>query len=210
MKNSKKRIIIKGVICDLLIFAMQFGNVSVSNAGPFKKLLNSVENPQPQVEISDKEILSASQLSYRAEGGFTGVQSFGVILSCVNGRVSVMKSIYDPRLAADRARTREIGTMSPDTYLALWNNLDRHALFKMTDAPLPTRDIEDEFTVHFYAKAGKMLHQFDVVGISRPEAARYFAVQRLIDGSVKMQALWGLHQNLAKKLDDSSLADNAN
>ncbi len=208
MKNNKLRLLIKGTVCDLLVFALQFSSVSVSHAGPFKKLIESVDAPQ-NIEISDKDILKESQLSYRAEGGFTGVQSFGVILSCVNGRVSVMKSIYDPRLSADKARTREIGTMKTSEYLDLWNNLDRHAMLKMDSAPLPNKDLNDEFTVHFYAKAGKLLHQFDVVGISRPEAARYFAVRKLIDESVQMGALWNIHQNAARAID-SSVADKSN
>src|SRR6185369_11388809 len=106
-------------------------------AGPFKQLLNSVDEPQEaNLNISDREILKSSQISYRAEGGFTGVRSYGVILSCVNGHVSVLKSILDPRLPSSKASTRQIGTMSTDQYVQLWDNLDRQALLKMKDAPL--------------------------------------------------------------------------
>lgn len=183
------------------------GSVNQAFGGPFKHLLKTDE--QAEIKISDKEILKESQISYRAEGGFTGVQSYGVILSCVNGKVSVMKSIYDPRLSSEKSRTREIGSMELEKYVRLWNNMDQQALFKMQDSPLPKMDIADEFTLHFYAKAGKNLHQFQVVGISRTEAARYFAIRKLIDDAVQMQALWNVHNDLAKNIKDAHLDDSS-
>lgn len=192
---KKRRLIIKGFIVDFFVLILQLGNMNLSSAA----------------EITDKEILKNSQISYRAEGGFSTVQSYGVILSCVNGRVSVLKSIYDPRLSADKARSREVGEMPVEQYVELWNNLDRYSLLKMQDAPRPKNDIQDEFTIHFAAKVGKLFHEFDVYGISRPESARYFAVRKMIDDSVQMKSLWETHQHLARHLDDKPLtAEKAN
>lgn len=187
IKNAKIRIIVKGLICDALIFAMQFGGVS-AYGGSVK------------TRLSDNAILKDSELAYNAEGGFTGVQSYGVILSCVNGRVSVLKSIYDPRLSPEKAKTREIATMDPKKYLALWRNVDRHAIFKFSNCPQPTREIYDEFTVRFTARVGKKCHRFEVAGISRPIAARYYAIRELIDASVRMEALWDAHALSSKNV----------
>ncbi|MCG3205922.1 MAG: hypothetical protein KCHDKBKB_02646 [Elusimicrobia bacterium] len=154
--------------------------------------------------LSDKEILKVSQLSYQAEGGFSGVQSYGVILSCVNGQVSLLKTIHDPRFPSDKAILRQIGHMATEDYLKLWNTLDRHGIFKTANAPKPKMDIMDEFTVRFHAKVGERHHQFDVYGISRPEAARYFSLQKLIDNSVQMQSLWTVHNETAKKFGQTA------
>lgn len=195
MRNKKQRIFLKSLLCDFLIFALQWGVVSPTYA-------NSA--------LEEKEIIRESQLSYRAEGGFTGVESFGVILSCVNGQVSVMKSINDPRLSPQQAHMREVGTMNIIKYLDLWKDLDRSAVLSMADAPLPKTDIRDEYTVHFYAKLGESFHQFDVNGITRPEVSRYFAIRKLIDDSVQMQALWATHQNTAKALGKTTVIGKAN
>jgi hypothetical protein len=196
---------IKALIFDAFIIALQIGGVGRTYAGPFQPLLDSLDD-RPLGAMTDKEILRSSQISYRAEGGFTGVASYGVILSCINGQVSVMKSIYDPRLPADKANSREISSMDPKDYIRLWENLDRHALFKMQDAPEPRMDIADEFTVHFYAKVENKFNQFHVYGISRPEAARYFAFRKLIDDSVQMQTLWDTHAHYAQNLDSPNLS----
>jgi hypothetical protein len=194
----------KSLFC--LVFSVLFSLVSLKpcSAGPFKELLNNYDSATDATELSNDEILKSSQISYRAEGGFTGVQSYGVILRCVNGKVSVMKSIYDPHLSGDKGQIRDIGSMNFDDYLALWNNLDRHAVFKMADAPLPKMDILDEFTIQFNAKVGNTFHHFQVYGISRPEAARYFALRKLVDDAVGMQELWNNHSELVRNLGSSS------
>jgi hypothetical protein len=150
--------------------------------------------------VSTSDLLASSQISYRAEGGFTGVQSYGVIISCVKGKISVMKSIFDPRLNSEKSRIRQIGTMDSNAYITLWDSLAAHAVLKMDNAPEPKYDILDEFTVTFYTKVGDTLHQFYARGISRPEAAKYFAVRNLIDTAVDMKALWNTHNNLAKHI----------
>lgn len=175
---------------------------SVSSASTFEKLLSDQNQPP---KLTDDQILANSQISYRAEGGFTGVESYGVIVSCVKGKISVMKSIYDPRLQKDNARMRQIGSLSKEDYLVLWENLDRQAIFKMKDSAPLTMDVYDEFTNHFYVKVGDYLHQFDVVGISLPEASRYFAIRKLIDDSVSMHSLWSTHTSLARHLKEPSL-----
>lgn len=210
MKTKRMRQYIKSLVCDVFVIVLQLGSVTPSQAGPFHQLLESVDG-QRDVEISNKDILKSSQISYRADGGFSGLESYGVILSCVNGHISVMKSIYDPRLSKESSRTREIGNMDEKEYLALWDNMDRHAIFKMQDAPQPKQDISDEFTIHFYAKVGENYHKFDVYGISRPEAARYFAVRKLIDDSVGMQALWNSYHQSARQLENvTASAEKAN
>jgi hypothetical protein len=174
-------------------------------AGPFQRLLTSVQDGAEE-RFSNKDLLANSQISYHADGGFTSVQSYGVILSCVNGKISVLKSISDPRLPDKAALVHDVSTISQREYLELWDNLDRQALFQMSDAPLPKVDIADEFTVTFHAKVGSVHHEFSVRGIGRPEAARYFAIRELVDNAVHMKALWNVHSNVAR-LDQDSLPE---
>jgi len=174
-------------------------------AGPFEHLLNP-DKPAPKITLDRESLLESSQVSYRAEDGFTGVHSYGVIISCVKGKISVMKSIYDPRLPDSQSRIRQLGSMDEQSYLALWDNLKNNAIFRMQDAPQPAEDISDEFTVSFFAKVGGSLHQFRVYGISRPDASRYFAIQKLIDDSVQMASLWNAHTNLAARLESPEIS----
>jgi hypothetical protein len=178
--------------------------------GPFARLLTSVDDGSAHIasdaRYTNDDILKGSQISYRADGGFTGVQGYGVIISCVNGKISVLKTISDPRLRDEAATVHDISSIGTDEYLNLWDNLDREALFKMSDAPDPKVDILDEFTVTFHAVVGKDHHEFRVHGISRPEAARYYALRQLIDDSVHMKALWNVHSDLAR-LDQDSIAE---
>ncbi len=146
--------------------------------------------------IDRAALLKNSQISYRAEGGFTGIRSYGVLISCVDGKVSVLKSIYDPRLGRDRSRVRHIEKLDRDDYLSLWRSLEKQAVFKAQNAPQPKGDILDEFTLTFSLKVRDSQHRFLVYGISRPEAARYFAFRNLIDTTVNMGALWRAHQTL--------------
>ncbi len=168
-----------------------------SYAGAFQKLLTAVDDGA-EVRFTNADLLKNSQISYRAEGGFSEVQSYGVILSCVNGKISVLKSISDPRLSDKSALVHDVSSMSPSAYLSLWDSLDRQAVFRMTDAPEPKIDIADEFTITFNAKIGSARNEFHVVGISRPVAARYYAIRALIDDAVHMKALWNVHSNVAR------------
>src|SRR5262245_32515774 len=44
--------------------------------------------PDPASALpADATLLDRSQIAYRAEGGFTGVESYSVIISCVRGEV---------------------------------------------------------------------------------------------------------------------------
>lgn len=180
--------------------------VGLAQAGPFEHLIDSKNQSVPHA--SERQILAESQISYRAEGGFTGVESYGVIISCVKGKISVMKSIYDPRLQKDNARMRALGSMDKEEYVQLWKDLERQAFFKMRDSSPLTMDIADEFTNHFVAKVGDRTHKFDVVGISRPEASRYFALRERIDQSVAMKTLWSTYSRLSKRLDEPALSKN--
>lgn len=151
--------------------------------------------------LTQEKLLKDSQISYRAEGGFTGVRSYGVIISCVKGKISVMKTAYDPRLPEEQARIHQIGILSQEQYLALWDELQKRSVLTMRNAPLPKFDITDEFTVHFYAKAGVDENNFQAYGLSRPEISRYLAVRKMIDETVNMSALWSSHSALARTLD---------
>ncbi len=192
---------LKSLVIDLFIIVLQFGGTG-GRAYAVEELESAnVADSVPRVstdQITESDVLKNSQISYRADGGFSGIESYGVILSCINGQVSVMKSIFDPRLPADKAQFRDISTMDSEQYLLLWNALDRMALLKLADAPRPKMDILDEFTVEFNAKIKNNSHKFTVYGISRPEAARYFAVRKVIDDSVHMQAFWDQHTHASE------------
>ena len=188
-----------------MALTMVVGPRLLSAAGPFEHLLASVDNGV-ETRYSDADLLANSQISYRAEGGFTGVQAYGVILSCVHGKISVLKTISDPRLPDQASTVHDVSSITQSEYFALWDNLDRQALFQTTDAPEPKMDIADEFTVTFHAKVGDAHHEFHVRGISRPEAARYYALRQLIDDAVHMKALWNVHSNVAR-LDQDSIPE---
>jgi hypothetical protein len=149
------------------------------------------------VQISDAEVLDNSQVSYRADGGFTGIESYGVIVSCVKGRISVLKTIHDP--GHSTAAVHQKGTMDHQTYLQLWKGLRKQGVFVAGNIPEPKLDIEDQFTVKFEAKAGGLKNEFRVHGIGRPEACQHFAIKSLIDHSVQMQAFMEPHETLARR-----------
>jgi hypothetical protein len=154
----------------------------------------------PQVPLSTKEILKQSQISYQAEGGFSGIRSYGVHISCVGGKISTLCSIIDPRITkSDIKPIYRKGTMDIDTYLALWKKMNNMAVFRKKDAPNPKQDILDEFTLNFTVQAGENKNSFRVYGLSRPEAAQYYALRTLIDHSAQMTALWNFHKSLASQ-----------
>lgn len=157
------------------------------------------EEPVGQTVAAKKEILKYSHISYRALGGFTGAESYGVLVSCIEGKISVLKSIHNPRFAKDRQTLRQIGTMSQGDYLDLWNTLHRQRAFEIANAPPPTQDLRDEFTYYFEIKAGPHTNAFDIYGMSRPAGARYHALRSVIDRAVNMSALWREHNQLAKR-----------
>jgi hypothetical protein len=145
--------------------------------------------------IDKKDLLAKSELSYRATGGFSEVNSYTVILSCVNGKISTFRAVRNNR----HGIFRKPGTMSQEAYLNLWDNMLRRKVFEMKDAPTPRQDILDEFTVHFEAKVGDATNKFAAYGCSRPEAAPYFAIRNLIDQAADMKIVWDLHNNIARK-----------
>jgi hypothetical protein len=179
---------------NLAAAALFLGLVSQSLASPFQDLLKTDQEPMPN--FSREELLDNSQISYRAEGGFTGVESFSVIISCVKGKISILKSIQDPRLDESHSRIRQLGSMEAENYLQLWEEMNKHALFQMKDTSPVSMDILDEFTHHFYAKVGERYHKFQAQGINRPDASRCFAIRQLIDDAVQMSSLWNEHENL--------------
>lgn len=155
--------------------------------------------PTPLINASRNDILKNSQISYRAEGGFTGIHSYSVIVTCVRGKISTLQSIHDPRIRNGNSHLRRAGRMDKVSYLNLWKSLNNLAVLNIKDAPNPKMDILDEFTVKFEARAGDYKNTFKVYGCGRPEAARYYAVKNIIDQSVDMRSLWATHSRLAKK-----------
>ena len=149
----------------------------------------------PRIATDMASLLARSQISYRAEGGFSGVESYGVIISCVNNQVSVMASIHDPRVPSEPMR--KLSHMSTDKYLALWDSLVRQAALKLDDGPVIDHDVLDEFTVSFTVSVMDQTHQFRAQALSLPECARYQAVRSLIDDAVDMAALWKTHDQMA-------------
>lgn len=150
--------------------------------------------------LNTAALLHKSQISYQADGGFTAVKSYSVIISCIDGKISTLSTISDPKLMGSNASPlRHIGTMDEEAYLNLWDKLNRMAVFEKKNGPEPRADILDEFTVTFQASVGNDENQFSVRGCSRPEASQYFAFQHLLDSAVGMENLWNSHQSLAQK-----------
>lgn len=143
-----------------------------------------------------EQILNRSQISYSADGGFTGVNSYSVIISCVDGKISVLKTISDPRVKDKNIY--EKSTMDRSAYLALWDNLERMQVFNKKDGKKPSFDVLDEFTTSFSFKIGDKTSQFEAFACSRPECAQYFAIQNLLDKTVQMNRLWDTHQTLVR------------
>lgn len=147
--------------------------------------------------MSSEELLKKSQISYSADGGFSGVKSYGVIVSCVNGKISMLKTIHDPR--HNQAPIRHRGNMDQTTYLRLWDSLVKHKVLEAKNIAEPKMDIADEFTIQFEARVGSDKNTFQVHGIARPEASQHFAIKSLIDYAVQMHAFAGTHDELALK-----------
>lgn len=166
-------------------------------AKSFSEISADTPAKSPLITVSDKELLKNSQISYRAEGGFSGIRSYSVILSCVNGRISVLKTIHDPRSSAKTIHNR--GTLNAKAYLRLWNSLNRQKALSTANVAEPKMDISDEFTHVFDIRAGQHKNSFSVHGIQRPEACQQFAIKNLIDQTVQMQNFIETHQYLAKK-----------
>jgi len=151
------------------------------------------KKPEPTplpIQFSNEEILKNSQVSYRAEGGFSDVISYGIIISCVDGKISVFKSIHDPKLVDEDHKRFELGSMTHEKYIALWKKLANMNVFIAKDVPDPKEDILEEFTYSFHVKIGKKENQFNVYGIQRPAASHLFAFKSLIDKSADMESFW--------------------
>ena len=183
----------------LAAFLLVFSDVACQPAQAWfhKNTPKQTVEEKPKVILSDSEILKNSQISYLADGGFTGVKSYGVIISCVNGRISTLKSIHDPQRHEGPLRQR--GSMDQMSYIHLWKSLQKHQALQAKNVPEPKIDIADEFTVEFEAKAGSAKNNFKVHGIGRPEACQQFAIKSLIDHAVQMQSFIGPRERLAFK-----------
>ena len=163
--------------------------------------------PEPEADAfatDTASVLARSQVSYRAEGGFSGVESYGAIISCVNGEVSVMASIHDPR-SKNGEPTRKICHITPERYVVLWNSLVRQAGLKLGDGPTLRRETLDEFSVTFILSVGDTSRQFRAQGLSLPECARYEALRSTIDEAAQMAEVWKAHDEALDlpKTDDS-------
>ncbi len=167
----------------------------MTHAKSHKKASKFVE--KKVVSFTEQDILKSSQISYKADGGFTGVRSYGVIISCVNGKISTLKSIHDPR--RHEGALRQNGTMNTETYLRLWQSLKKQNAFQAKNVAEPKLDITDELTIEFEARVGTMKNDFKVHGITRPEASQHYAIKSIIDSAVQMQAFAGSHEKLALK-----------
>ena len=151
----------------------------------------------PRTVYSEADILRRSQISYRADGGFTGVNSYGAVISCVNGQISVLKTMIDPRITRDHGRIHQTGTLDKSDYLTLWRELERTNLLNTKDGPPLRRETLDEFTYTFSLSVGNEGREFSVQAIGRPEAARHFALRSLIDRTTGMAGLWKIHDQLS-------------
>lgn len=170
------------------------------NHARFLRATNSIETPPLQaIQATKSEILKDSSISYRAEGGFTGVKSFSVIISCVRGKVSILKTIRDPRSGLKNQVHRQTKTMTREKYVKLWKCLKRQCILTVPDAPDPEIDILDEFTFKFEARVGKQKNNFKIYGMSRPGASRYFALKNIIDKAADMASFWSYHESLARR-----------
>jgi hypothetical protein len=201
-KKSKKtdhfrrwRLVIKEIVFIAWLQILTMNSTFAFSAQPKHR---PAAKQDQRISVTHKELLKNSQISYRAEGGFTGVKSYSVIISCVDGRISSMSSIVDPNVPK-AVPLRKRSTMKAEEYLALWDDLKRHQVFNKKDATNPRHDILDEFTVHFEAKVGPKDHSFKVFGCSRPEAAQYFALRNILDQAAGMKQLWETRERFARK-----------
>ena len=54
--------------------------------------------PSFGAEVKQSEILAHSELSYKADGGFTGIRSYSVRICCNKGKITTVRTILDPRI----------------------------------------------------------------------------------------------------------------
>lgn len=170
---SKSRALKEAVIC-LLIQILVFVN---NNSLYARKTIETGPAVTPAISILPMDILAHSQISYRADGGFTGVQSFSVLISCVDGQISFLKSIHDPRSEEANSTLRQIGSLGKDEYLTLWDILLKCRVFNIPNAPDPKTDLLDEFTYTFDVSVGSENHQFRIYAMSRPGGSSVFRHQ---------------------------------
>jgi hypothetical protein len=189
MRNIEMTALYIGRTFPVLIMALA---ISLPLQAKSNKTTDLSEKNQPS--FTDQEILKNSQISYHADGGFTGVRSYGVIISCVNGKISTLKSIHNP---GRQGASRQKGTMDHASYIRLWKSLKRQRAFTAQNVPAPKHDIRDEFTIDFEARVGSEKNAFRVYGIGRPEASHQFAIKTLIDSAARMQAFIGDRQKVA-------------
>jgi len=186
---------------ELILFVLvQFLVSGSSQAFLFKRKNDIKKGPPKQIaKIDEKALLKSSHISYRAVGGFTGVKSFSVLISCVDGRVSILKTIHNPKGIPNRPTLRHNGAMTTKAYMEFWDNLVKQQIMQIPDCPDPRQEILEEFTFHFEARVGDEKHSFRSYGLTRPEASRYFALKNLIDSVADMASLWDRHGKIAQK-----------
>ncbi len=188
-----RNVILRETFFILWVQLLVFGNFNSAEAAkPVSKKDHVVSIRKT---IAKKDILAKSQLSYHATGGFTEVNSFAVIITCANGKISTYRSVRNNR----HGTFRRTGTLSKEAYLALWDEMLRRRIFEMQDAPAPKQDILDEFTVNFEVKVGDASNKFAAYGCSRPEASSYFALRSLMDQTADMKAIWDIHHSIVRK-----------
>lgn len=182
----------------LLISAVLFAlSMNVGHSASSRKN-TPPQKPVTADTLDEGTLLRKSQISYRAEGGFSKVQSYSVIISCVDGKISTLATIHDPHLGADKGTLHQTGTLDKDQYLRLWKSAAQMGVQSKKDAPPLKQDILDEFTVTFDVQAGNWNHRFSAAGISRREASSYFAIRSLLDQYAQTAWLWDQYQELTK------------
>ena len=164
-------------------------------ADGFARRARTADAPVMLRHVAKATLLEDSAISYRADGGFTGIQGYSVLIVCRAGAVSTLATIHDPRRDEPLRRT---GHMTEEEYLALWEQLNRQRVFATTDVERPKWEIRDEFTIRFEVRAGRLEHAFSVHGLNRPEASKLFAIQSLLDQAAGMSHLWSFHDQTAK------------
>ena len=180
------------------IFVLAFF-ISPVLATTLEKNIETSDYKKTRKHVAENSILKNSQISYRATGDGPGVQSFGVIISCVDGKISILKSLRDPDINHSLPQIRQIGNISQKEYLNLWRNLEELKFWNMDDAKDPTDLGTHHFTTEFFVKLDQKMHKFKVKDLDRPEFSSYLTIQKLIDKTANMQTLWDSYHSLASK-----------
>ena len=182
----------------LVFFATCFGTRLGATSQEDRSPESTPAKNQIKTELQEK-IKKKSQISYRADLKGASIRSYGVIISCIDGKVSAIRSLYDPSLASDPRPIRQIVDLDLDQYLNLWDSLIRRGALDMKDRPPSTLPHSEESSVHFLLSLGKDTHEFSVTDLNRPEMATFLALQSLIDRTADMRSLWDSYQRTVKR-----------